>query len=129
MNGIILFDGECNLCDKSVQFIIKHDPQAYFRFASIQSEIGKNLLSSYMVPENVNSLILIEEDGFYLKSSAALRICKHLNGVWKVWYFLLLIPKPIRDSFYSIIANNRLKWFGKTAACLLPSPDISKRFL
>lgn len=129
MNGIILFDGECNFCEKSVQFIIKRDPNGYFKFASLQSEIGKKLRKKYNVPEHIDSLLLIEQDKWYDKSSAALRICKNLKGFSKISFVFLIIPKPIRDFFYDILAKNRYKWFGKTNHCVIPSQKIRNRFL
>ena len=129
MSGIILFDGECNFCEKSVQFIIKRDPNGYFKFASLQSEIGKKLRKKYNVPEHIDSLLLIEQDKWYDKSSAALRICKNLKGFYKISFVFLIIPKPIRDFFYDILAKNRYKWFGKTNHCVIPSQKIRNRFL
>lgn len=129
MNKIILFDGECNFCDRSVQFIIKRDPEGYYKFASLQSGTGQKILKECSVPDNIDSFILIDNNRYYSKSSAALRICKNLKGLWKLFYFLLIVPRPIRDFFYDIIAKNRHKWFGKKESCLLPSPDIRERFL
>ena len=129
MNGIILFDGECNFCNSSVQFIIKRDKQAYFTFASLQSEIGKTYRKQFGIPEDVDSLILIEGEHCYIKSSAALRICKKLDGGWKLLAAFLLIPPSLRNICYDGMAKNRYKWFGKQERCMLPSPEIKKRFL
>lgn len=129
MNRIILFDGECNFCNKTVQFIIKRDPKGYFKFASLQSDIGKKLLKKFNAQQDLDSLFLLEKDRFYYKSSAVLRICKKLKGVYKIGYFLLVIPKPIRDYFYSIFSKNRYKWFGKSNNCVIPSPEMRNRFL
>lgn len=129
MNSIILFDGECNFCDHSVQFIIKRDKQALFKFASIQSDAGQEILKSHHVPLHTDSVILVEKGKYYDQSSAALKICKHLKGAWKLFYFFILVQKPLRDFVYKIIAKNRYKWFGKKDACMLPSPEIRKRFL
>lgn len=129
MDRIILFDGDCNFCDQSVQFIIKRDPQGLFKFASLQSEIGKKLLNKYNTPSDLDSFVLIEGNHCYFKSSAALRICKNLKGMWKLLYVLLVVPKPLRDFFYGIIAENRYKWFGIKESCMLPSPEERKRFL
>lgn len=129
MNNVILFDGECNFCDRSVQFIINRDPAGYFKFASLQSAAGQKILKEYSVPDNVNSFILIDNNRYYIKSTAALRVCKNLKGLWKLFYLLLIIPRPIRDFFYEIIARNRYKWFGEKNSCMLPSPDLRKRFL
>lgn len=129
MERIILFDGECNFCDQSVQFIIKRDPKGHFKFASLQSYLGKELLNKHNAPEDIDSFVLIENNNCYFKSSAALRVCKNLEGAWKIPYVLLVIPKPIRDFFYGLIAKNRYTWFGKKESCMLPSPEERKRFL
>ncbi|QDP41992.1 thiol-disulfide oxidoreductase DCC family protein [Radiobacillus deserti] len=129
MERIILFDGECNFCDKSVQFVMKRDPNAQFKFASLQSEIGQELLRKYNAPTDMDSFVLIENKSCYFQSSAALRVCKHLKGLWKIAYCFLIIPKPVRDFFYGIIAKNRYKWFGKRDSCRIPSPEERERFL
>lgn len=126
---IILFDGECNFCDKSVQFIIKRDPEAIFSFTSQQGEAGQQMIKKHHAPSSVDSIILIENDTYYLKSSAALRICRHLQGAWKLLFIFILVPYPIRDFFYNILAKNRYKWFGKKDQCTLPTPEMRKRFL
>ncbi|MCR8844119.1 thiol-disulfide oxidoreductase DCC family protein [Paenibacillus sp. SC116] len=129
LNNVILFDGECNFCDHSVQFIIKRDAQALYKFASIQSDIGQQLMKIYNVPDRIDSVILIRNEKYYVKSSAALRICTGLNGGWKLLYYLIIVPRILRDMVYDILARNRYKWFGKKDSCMLPSPDIRKRFL
>lgn len=130
MKNIILFDGDCNFCDASVQFIIQRDPAAYFHFASLQSEIGQQLQAQYAIPHNVDSLVLIEQQKVYLTSTAALRIAKKLSGGWKLAYLLIGIPRPFRDRAYSYFAKNRYRWFGKKEQhCALPSPAVRKRFL
>lgn len=129
MRKIVLFDGECNFCNQSVQFIIKRDPNARVGFASLQSDIGSKLLNKYNVQIDIDAIVLIDNNRAYVKSSAALRICKNLRGLWKLFYICLIIPKPIRDYVYHIIANNRYKWFGVANSCALPTPEESKRFL
>jgi len=129
MERIILFDGECNFCDQSVQFIIKKDHRGHFKFASLQSEIGKKLLDNNNVPSDIDSFVLIEDNHGYYKSSAAIHVCKNLKGAWKLLYFLIIIPKPLRDFCYEIVAKNRYKWFGTKASCMVPSPEQRKRFL
>jgi predicted DCC family thiol-disulfide oxidoreductase YuxK len=129
LNNIILFDGVCNFCDSSVQFIIKRDKKAIFRFAPIQSDTGKELARKYNVSLNIDSLILIEHSKCYYKSSAVFRICKRLKGSWKLLYMLIVIPKPLRDYLYDYVAKNRYKWFGKKTECMMPLPDIKNRFL
>ncbi|NUK29481.1 thiol-disulfide oxidoreductase DCC family protein [Parageobacillus sp. VR-IP] len=128
MNTIILFDGVCSLCSASVQFIIARDPHAVFRFASLQSEVGEALRQKFGVPE-VDSLVLLEDDRYYTKSSAALRICRRLTGAWKLFYIFWIVPKPLRDYVYGFVAKHRYEWFGKRDHCLMPTPDIRARFL
>lgn len=129
MDKVILFDGECNFCDSSVQFIIKRDRKALYKFAAIQSTVGQEILRKHNIPATLDSFILVDGDQWHTKSSAALRVFKNLTIGWKLCYFLLIVPRPIRDYFYNIIAKNRYKWFGKKESCMLPSPDIRKRFL
>lgn len=129
MNSIILFDGECNFCDASVQFIIQRDQKKQFKFASLQGKAGQKLINKYNSPKNIDSLILLENNKVYYKSTAALRIAKQLKGMWKLLYIFLLVPPKIRDALYDIIAKNRYKWFGKKDSCMLPSPEMRSRFL
>jgi predicted DCC family thiol-disulfide oxidoreductase YuxK len=128
MNPIVLFDDVCSLCNASVQFIISRDLRSVFRFASLQSETGKVLREKFGVPE-VDSLVLLENGRYYTKSSAALRICRRLAGVWKLFYIFWLVPKPLRDYIYDFVAKHRYEWFGKRDHCLIPTPDIRARFL
>jgi predicted DCC family thiol-disulfide oxidoreductase YuxK len=129
MYPIVLFDGECNFCDASVQFIIQRDPKGIFHFASLQSETGEELVRKHEIPDDVDSMILIEGDKVYYKSAAALRISRHLQGAWKLLYGLIIFPAPIRNFVYDVIARNRYKWFGKKESCMLPPPSVRKRFL
>jgi predicted DCC family thiol-disulfide oxidoreductase YuxK len=127
-NAIILFDGVCNFCDSSVQFIIKRDPESYFTFASMQGNKGQEILSQHHLTGYLGSLVLIENGKLYLKSTAALRICKNLKGLWKLCYLFIAVPAPLRSFIYNYIANHRYKWFGKKESCTLPSPEIRNRF-
>ncbi|MBP2076589.1 thiol-disulfide oxidoreductase DCC family protein [Oceanobacillus polygoni] len=129
MEKLILFDGDCNFCDRSVQFIIARDPKGHFKFASLQSNISKNRLRNFDIPKDLDTMVLIEDNKCYIRSTAALRICKQLKGLWKLFYIFVIIPRPIRDVFYGIIAKNRYKWFGRKKSCELPSPEVRKRFL
>ncbi|PKG25640.1 thiol-disulfide oxidoreductase DCC family protein [Niallia nealsonii] len=129
MKAIILFDGVCNLCNQSVQFIIKRDPKGYFTFTSIQGETGQKLLQKYQISNNLDSLLLIEDNNYYTKSAAALQICKHLNGFWKYLIIFKIVPPFIRNSVYDIVAKNRYKWFGKRDSCMLPTPENKNRFI
>ncbi len=129
MANIILYDGHCNFCNHSVQFIIRRDPKGYFSFASLQGKIGKSYLERLSKTEDLNSFILIEDNCIYTKSTAALKVCSKLKGGWKLFSILRVVPKPLRDIFYDIIAKNRYKWFGHSESCMIPTPEIKKRFL
>ena len=129
MGGILLFDGVCNFCNGSVQFIIKRDQAAYFQFASIQSEAGQALLAQYKIPTEVDSVILIENGKAYIESTAALKVCRKLDGAWKLFYALLIVPAFIRNFFYRIFAKNRIRIFGQKEACMLPTTKQRTRFL
>ncbi|MGJ7913274.1 thiol-disulfide oxidoreductase DCC family protein [Neobacillus sp. LXY-1] len=129
MKQIILFDGVCNLCNSSVQFIIKRDPKGHFQFASIQGKMGQNLLKKYHVNTDINSFILIDHDKVFFKSNAALRVCRNLAGYWKWLAIFFIIPSTIRNGIYDFIANNRYKWFGKKESCMIPSQKWKNRFL
>ena len=127
---IILFDGICNLCDGAVQFVIKHDPENQFLFASLQSEAGQRLLKQYKLSvENFNSFILIQDEKVYNKSTRALKVARQIKGVWSWLYIFIIIPAFIRDTVYTWIAQNRYKWFGKKEACMIPTPELKARFL
>ncbi|WHY89337.1 thiol-disulfide oxidoreductase DCC family protein [Neobacillus cucumis] len=130
MERIVLFDGVCNLCNHSVQFIIKRDASEKFKFASLQGETGKRMMTKYGLPPDLNSFVLIENDKVYIKSTAALRVCQELKGTWKLFAILMkMIPTNSRDYIYDIIAKNRYTWFGRKNSCILPSPELKKRFL
>lgn len=128
--SIILFDGVCNFCDGTVNFLIKQDTEEKFLFASLQSDAGQNLLKKLNLPtEHFDSFIYVKGEKFYSKSTAALHIAKDLRKWWQLLYILILIPEPIRNLCYNWIAKNRYKWFGQKQECALPTPDIRKRFL
>nr|WP_026576464.1 thiol-disulfide oxidoreductase DCC family protein [Bacillus sp. UNC438CL73TsuS30] len=129
MERIVLFDGVCNLCNHSVQFIIKRDVSRKFKFASLQGETGNRIITKYGLAPDLNSFVLIENDKVYMKSTAALRVCRELKGAWKLFAILMIIPTNSRDYIYDIIAKNRYTWFGKKNSCMLPSPELKKRFL
>lgn len=129
MGGIILFDGICNFCDSSVRFIMKRDKAAYFQFASIQSEVGQRLLKKHKIPVNVDSVILIEGGRAYMESTAPLRVCRHLDGAWQLFYVLLVVPPFLRNFFYRLFAKNRYRLFGQKEACMLPTAKQRQRFL
>jgi predicted DCC family thiol-disulfide oxidoreductase YuxK len=128
--NIILFDGICNLCNSTVRFIVKRDSKAKFKFASLQSEIGQTILQRFNLPiEEFDSFVYVQGDKYFLKSSAALNVIKELRGFWKVLYAFVILPKPLRDFAYNIIAQTRYKLFGKREICTIPTPEMRQRFL
>jgi predicted DCC family thiol-disulfide oxidoreductase YuxK len=130
MSAIILFDGVCNFCNGSVNFIIDRDPDAYFKFAPLQSEIGEKLLKENGVDKaTTDSVILIEDGKVYTHSTAALKIAGRLRGAWSHFRHLTVVPSFIRDGFYKLFAKYRYKMFGKQEACMLPTPEVRARFL
>ena len=129
-NPVILFDGLCNLCVGSVQFIIKRDKQKQFRFASLQSSFGKNVLVQFGLNENdPSSFILLEQGKIFTRSTAALKVCRQLSGAWKMMFAFIIVPASIRNYIYSFIAHNRYKWFGKKEACWLPNEALKYLFI
>ena len=127
---IILFDGVCNLCNSSVNFIIENDSKNVFKFTSLQSEKGEQLLKKYdLFNKDIDSVILIENEKAFVKSDAALKIARTLGGKYKMIYGLIILPAFIRNFFYDIIAKNRYKWFGKKDSCRIPTPELQSKFL
>lgn len=126
---IILFDGECHFCDRSVQFILKRDRHGYFKFASLQSELGQKLLKKHQIPTDTDSFVLVTSKQAYVKSTAALKVVRHLTGLWKILYIFILVPRPLRNFVYDVIAKNRYRWFGRKESCDLPTPEMRRRFL
>lgn len=130
MGAIVLFDGVCNFCNASVNFVIERDTAGYFKFAPLQSEIGEELVAKHNInTAETDSVIVVENDRAYTHSSAALRIAKRLDGLWSWSYALIIVPKPIRDFFYRLFAKYRYKLFGRQDACMMPTPEIRARFL
>lgn len=129
-SNIILFDGVCNFCNFWVNFIIKRDTRRIFKFASLQSEAGTELAEGFSINEkDIDSVILIQNGKYFVKSEAALRIVKELSIPWKIFFYLKIIPLPIRDFLYDIIAKNRYVIFGKRDSCRIPSDEDKNRFI
>ena len=127
---ILLFDGHCNLCNAWVQFIVKRDSAGTIRFASLQSGAGRRLLEEHKIDENyIESLVFFEEERFSVSSTAALRTLSYLDSWQKHLIFLTVIPRSLRDLVYRFIARNRYKWFGGREQCMIPTTELSKRFL
>lgn len=114
---IILFDGFCNLCNGTVDFLLKHDKQKLFRFVPLQSDEGKLYIQKYQIPSDTDSVILIKSNQVYFESDAAAEIAGMLNFPWKLARFIKLIPKKMRDKIYRWVAKNRYHWFGKRENC------------
>ncbi len=126
----MIFDGVCNLCNASVNFILRHDRRGVFRFASNTSEAGQDLLRQNGVdPEQVQSVYLVEDGRISSKSTAVLKIARDLGFPWSLAAVFRLVPRPIRDLFYDLVAKNRYRVFGKRETCRLPTPDERERFL
>jgi len=130
---VILFDGVCNLCNSTVQWVIERDKEGQFDFASLQSDVARRELGKVMDTKEIDalpdSIILLDSDGVHVRSAAALRILRGLGS----WFLLLrlgvVLPGPIRDTIYDMVARNRYRWFGRRDTCMIPTPDIAARFL
>lgn len=126
---LILFDGDCNLCNGSVQFVLKRDAKATFQFASLQSEAGRGALALVASLDQPDSIMLIRAGKLHIKSSAALGIARGLRWPWPLLSVFWLVPSRLRDFVYDWIARNRIRWFGKPEHCWLPQPEFLGRFL
>ena len=127
---ILLFDGHCNLCNAWVQFIVKRDASSTIRFASLQSVAGRRLLEEHKIDENyIESLVFFEERSFSVSSNAALRTLSYFDGWERHLIFLSVVPQSLRDLVYRFVAKNRYKWFGRREQCMVPTAELSKRFL
>jgi predicted DCC family thiol-disulfide oxidoreductase YuxK len=139
---LLLFDGVCNLCNRTVQFVIRHDRKGTFRFATLQGEAARKALSvippgaGVHLPEGTSpsdpssgSVILLHRGVVYQRSSAVLKVFQLLGGAWKVLAFFYIVPRPVRDGVYEWIARNRYRWFGRKDECMVPTPELGNRFL
>lgn len=127
---IILFDGVCNFCNSAVNFVLKKNAKNNILFTPMQSEAGQKLLQHYNLPvDDMQSFVFIDEGKVNKQSTAALKVCRHLRGLWPLCYGFIIVPKFIRDGVYNWIAKNRYKWFGMKQSCMIPTPDVKARFL
>ncbi|HEV3469610.1 MAG TPA: DCC1-like thiol-disulfide oxidoreductase family protein [Pyrinomonadaceae bacterium] len=130
---MLLYDGVCGFCNKAVQTILKHDRRGEMRFAALQSEYGQEVLERHPELEGVDSVVFVERgaggERVYVRSAASLRVAAYLGGLWKLFLFARVIPTPVRDFFYNLVARYRYKLFGKYDACLLPPPEVRSRFI
>jgi predicted DCC family thiol-disulfide oxidoreductase YuxK len=128
---IVLFDGVCNFCNAGVNFILDHDRRGRIRFAALQSPAGQRLLRRFGLRANdFDTMVLVDGGRCYTRSTAALRIARLLDGWrWRALSALLLVPAFLRDHAYDVLARNRYRWFGRTDACRVPTPEVRGRFL
>ena len=130
--SIVLIDGVCHLCQGLVRFIIPRDPAGKFMFASLQSETAQKLIDSKGIKlehGHLSTVVLLEKGVYYTESAAVLRIARGLRFPWPVAYGFVLVPSPLRNALYRFVARNRYRWFGQDEQCLIPTPDIKRRFL
>lgn len=129
-HDVILFDGHCNLCSGLVRFVIARDPRRRFRFAALQSDAGRKIMVAHgRDAGDRDSVLLLQYGRLYSRSAAALRIARGLKGAWPLLAAFLVLPAPLRDIVYRWIARNRYRWFGKQDACMMPTPELSARFI
>jgi len=127
---ILLFDGVCNLCNSSINFVIDHDPDQKFKFAALQSDFGqKKLKELNLNTKDIDSIVLLSNNEVHVKSTAALKVAKKLSGGWPILYALIIIPPFIRHAVYNLIAKNRYKIWGRTDQCRIPTPELKQRFI
>ena len=127
---VLLFDGVCNLCNGIVRFTVRFDAAGTFRFAPLQSPVGRRLLEEHDLPtDGFDSFVLVEDGAAYTKSTAALRVCRRLDGPFPLLYPLLALPTGLRDRVYDLVADHRYRVFGRKAECPVPEPEIRERFL
>jgi predicted DCC family thiol-disulfide oxidoreductase YuxK len=127
---LVLYDGSCNFCDSTVNFIISRDPEGRFHFAPLQGQIARGILRRNHLPEEqLDTIILVEGGQLYARSTAVLRTMRQLRGLWPLLSIFLLVPAFIRDLVYGIIARNRYRWFGRQDVCRIPDAQVRARFL
>jgi predicted DCC family thiol-disulfide oxidoreductase YuxK len=128
--GIILFDGVCNFCNSTINLVMKHDKKNYFLFAPLQSGIGQELLKKHNINSvDTDSIILVENNKAYIKSTAALRIAKKMGRLYPLLYGMIVIPPFLRNLVYDYVAKNRYKWFGKKDSCMVPTKEMRDKFI
>lgn len=126
---VVFFDGVCNLCNGSVNFLIDRDARGRLLFAPLQGPTFRQVREAHPELEELGSIVLLDEAGVHLKSKAALRILTALGGVWRLASILYLVPRPLRDLLYDFVAKRRYRWFGKSESCRIPTPELRARFL
>jgi predicted DCC family thiol-disulfide oxidoreductase YuxK len=128
--AVVIFDGVCNLCSHTVQFIVAHERAPTISFASMQSSAGARLMRQFgLDPNDAKTFVLVEERAPYVRSEAAIRISRHLRMPWRLLGLVRFIPRRVRDYAYDTVARNRYRWFGRREYCMVPSSSIAGRFL
>ncbi|WP_346321073.1 thiol-disulfide oxidoreductase DCC family protein [Chitinophaga sp. YIM B06452] len=129
-HAIILFDGVCNFCNASVNFVIRRDQHDRFRFAPLQSAVGQALQEQYQLdPNTLSTFILINNGKAYTKSTAALKVARRLGFPVNLGYAFIILPPFLRDAVYGLVAKNRYKWFGKKETCMVPDERVRRKFI
>jgi predicted DCC family thiol-disulfide oxidoreductase YuxK len=127
---ILLFDGVCNLCNASVQWVLKRDKKGVFKFAALQSETGQAFLKKFgFSSENFDTVVLVDGERIFTRSDAPLEIVRRLGGFWSLLLVFKIIPRPVRNAVYDWVARNRYRWFGRKEECMLPRPEWKERFV
>ena len=127
---LVLYDGTCGLCNRSVQLVLRHDRRGRFRFAALQSETGRALLARHGLPvDALDSIVLVEDGRAFTRSRAALRIARKMDAPWPALTALRIVPTPLANLCYDFVARHRYRWFGRTDSCMLPPPEVRARFL
>ena len=130
MSDMVIFDGTCNVCAGSVNFILRHEAKPDLVFAPLQSPAGARLLRQFNFdPEDARTFVLLSDGVAHVKSEAAVRVCGHFRGAWRFLSVVRIIPRPIRDWAYDVFARNRYRWFGRLEACMVPTPELAARFI
>lgn len=127
---IIFFDGICNFCNGAVNFVIRNERKCEIKFATLQSDIATQLLNKYGIPKGgYQSFFFLENGKVYTSSTAAIKVCRYLKGLWPLMIGFIIVPRFIRDGIYNVISKNRYRWFGKKETCMIPSPELKSKFL
>jgi predicted DCC family thiol-disulfide oxidoreductase YuxK len=127
---VLLFDGVCNLCNGSVQWVLRHDREARFRFAALQSDTGQALLRRFgLDPAQLDTVVLVDGERIFLRSDAPLEVARRLGGIWASLFIFKVLPRSLRDAAYDWVARHRYRWFGRQESCLLPRPEWKERFV
>jgi predicted DCC family thiol-disulfide oxidoreductase YuxK len=132
-NPVLLYDGVCGFCNRSVQMVIRHDRRGKMRFAALQSEYGRQLVARHPQLQKIDSLVLVEtingEERVFTHSTGGLRVAAYLGGWWRLFLMAYIIPRPVRDLFYNLFARYRYRLFGRHDSCPVPSPEVRNRFV